>query len=331
MAVPAMGAAVTNTYLTTGASSATNVREDLADIIRRIDPDETPLYSMLDDVEAKQIQTDWLVQELAVADDNAQPEGFEAAYGPADRPLRLNNVCQIFSRTISVSNSLRASDTVGADDEYDRQRLLKGLEVKRDIEYALTRPTAKKATDPRKLAGLPIWCTNGSVGATGVMPAGDGTIGTFAAGTARAMTLDMFADAMQQAYEDGGKPEACLLSPRLKRGFSALPGTTGTRLASDNVLQATRPDPVTIIGAVDVYQTDFGRLQMVPDRLMPNDIALLVDKGYAEVAPLPGRNIITEDYAKTGDAEKGGVVAELTLRVTAPKAHACIFGLLPPP
>ena len=329
MAVQAMSPAVTNTYLTTGATKATNVREDLADVIRRIDPDETPLYSALDVVNAKQIQTDWLVQELAVADVNSQPEGFEAAYSAADRPLRLNNVCQIFSRTISVSNSLRASDTVGADDEYDRQRLLRGLEVKRDIEYAITRPTAVKATDPRLLAGLPIWCTNGSVGATGVMPTGDGTIGTFAAGTARVMTLDMISDAMQQAYEDGGKPQFCLLSPRLKRAFSALPGTTGTRLAADNILYTTKPEPVTIVGAVDVYRTDFGPLQMVPDRLMPNDIALLVDPGYAEIAPLPGRNIITEDYAITGDAQKGGVVAELTLRVTAPKAHACVFGLTP--
>ncbi len=329
MAVPGMGAAVSNTYLTTGASKATNIREDLAPIIRRVDPDETPLYSELDDVEAKQIQTDWLVQELAVADVNAQPEGFEATYGPADRPLRLINICQIFSRTISVSNSLRASDTVGADDEFDRQRLLKGLEVKRDIEYAITRPTAAKATDPRNLAGMPIWCTNGSVGATGVMPPGDGTLGTFAAGTVRSMTLDMIADAMQQAYEDGGQPEFCLLSPKLKRAFSALPGTTGTRLAADNVIQSTRPEPVTIVGAVDVYRSDFGPLQMVPDRLMPQDIALLIDPGYVEIAPLPGRNIITEEYAKTGDAEKGGVVAELTLRVTAPKAHACVFGLQP--
>jgi hypothetical protein len=326
-----MGAAVTNTYLTTGASKATNVREDLADVIRKIDPDETPLYTALDVVEAKQIQTDWLVQELAVADVNSQPEGFEATYGAADRPLRLMNICQIFSRTISVSNSLRASDTVGADDEYDRQRLLRGMEVKRDIEYALTRPTAAKATDPRMLAGLPIWCTNGSVGLTGVMPTGDGTIGTFAAGTARNMTLDLIADAMQQAYEDGGKPTIAMMHPRLKRAFSKLPGDTGTRLAADNILQSTRPEPVTIIGAVDVYRSDFGPLQIVPNRLMPNDLVLLVDPGYAEVAPLPGRNIITEDYAKTGDAEKGGVVAELTLRVTAPKAHAAIFALQPAP
>ena len=42
MAVPAQGAAPAGTYIET---AAVGVREDLADIIYRIDPDETPLVS----------------------------------------------------------------------------------------------------------------------------------------------------------------------------------------------------------------------------------------------------------------------------------------------
>jgi hypothetical protein len=175
-----------------------------------------------------------------------------------------------------------------------------------------------------------MFCTNGSVGATGVMPAGDGTAGTFAAGTARPLTLPLIADAMQQCYEDGGKPTMCLLSPRLKRAFSDVSSTATTGIVSENTLQSTKPEAVTIVGAVDVYRTDFGPVQMVPDRLMPADLMLLVDRNYAEMAPLPNRNLISQDYATTGDAQKGGVVFEGTLRVTAPKAHAAIFAVTPP-
>ena len=75
MAVGAQGAAPAGTYIET---AAIGVKEDLRDIIERIDPDETPLYSALPSVDAQQVLTEFLVQELNQAADNAQPEGFTA-------------------------------------------------------------------------------------------------------------------------------------------------------------------------------------------------------------------------------------------------------------
>jgi len=74
-AVPAQGATPSNTYLET---AAIGVKEDLADIIYQIDPDETPLVSAISRVNAQQVLTEWLVQTLNAAGDNAQPEGFTA-------------------------------------------------------------------------------------------------------------------------------------------------------------------------------------------------------------------------------------------------------------
>src|SRR3954470_8715535 len=106
MAVPSEGAAIGNTYLATGANAATNMREDLADIIWRIDPDETPLVTAIGRGEnADQIVTQWLVQELNAADSNVQPEGWRFVAQPARKPTRNNNVCQIMVRTITVSNT----------------------------------------------------------------------------------------------------------------------------------------------------------------------------------------------------------------------------------
>jgi len=329
MAAPVMNPAITNTYITTGASKATNVREDLADIIYNIDPSDTPLVSNLPRKEAKQILTEWLVENLAAADVNRQPEGFSYRADPATRPARLSNVCQILTRTVTVSASLTASDTVGAADEFDRQLINRGLEVRRDLEYAVTRDTVKDTNDPRGMAGLPSYCSNGSAGAgAGVMPIGDGST-AHTPGTARAMTLAMIADAVQQAYTAGGKPRLGILSPALKRTFSGLAavGGAGNTVAMDNILQATTPKPATYVGAVDVYLTDFGPVEMAPDIFAPAGQLLIVDPDRAEIAPLPGRDMIQDNYAKVGDAESGGVIFEGCIRATAPKAHACLFDL----
>ena len=72
MALGAQGAAPANTYIET---AAVGVKEDLASVIYRIDPDETPLVSACSRVGANQVLTEWLVQELNAAADNAQPGG----------------------------------------------------------------------------------------------------------------------------------------------------------------------------------------------------------------------------------------------------------------
>ena len=326
MAVPPQGAAIANTVITPRTGVA-NVREDLADLIYEIEPYETPVVAAIGNREAEQPVTDWLVQQLNAADDNAQPEGFRYTAQGARAPDRFQNVCQIMFRAVTVSNTFRASNSVGGD-EFDRQTLLKGKEVRRDLEWAITRGGIKTTTDPRRLSGFQTWVTNGSMGATGSLPAtGNGTAAPVA-GTARALTLDMIADAMQQAFVQGGHPRLAVMSPRLKRVFTALAqGGAGNAIVAQNIVQATQPAPVTIVGAVDVYLSDFGRLQTAPDIFMPDNIIELWDPDYAEIAPLPGRDMVQEEFARVGDAADGGVIFEGTLRMTAPRAHAMVGDL----
>ena len=167
---PTMGAAPSNTYTQPGASGT--VREDLANIIWRIDPEETPFVSSLQRVGAKQILTEWLLQTLNTAQDVPQPEGFTAVISPAVKPARLSNVCQIFARTVAVSGTLRNVDIPGGEDEYNRQLVLRGLELKRDLELVATGNVIKAVTDPRHMAGMVTWCANTVVGAGGTVPVG---------------------------------------------------------------------------------------------------------------------------------------------------------------
>ena len=325
MALGTMGAAPANTYL---EPAAIGVKEDLRDVIFQIDPDETPLVSAIPSVEAKQILTEWIVQELGVVADNAQPEGFTASMQAVTKPVRMNNIAQILVRTVGVSNTLRSVDMVGGEDEYDRQLILRGMEVKRDLEFAVTSPLVRTITDPRHMSGLPAYCANGSRGAgAGVMPIGDGSnVGT--PGTARDLTLAMLDAAVQQAWQAGGKPTLGIMSGNIKAYFATLSqGGTGNAVVAQNIQNVTSSQEVTIMGAVDVYRTNFGTIQLAPDRFCPAHQILLVSTDYVELAPLPGRDVIELSFAKTGDNTQGAVLFEGSIRPTAPKAHAVIFDL----
>lgn len=293
MAVPAMGALPANTY--THTLAAVSIREDLADIIYRIDPDETPLVSALPRVGCSQTLTEWLEQKLNVASDNAQPEGFTATIHAGTPPIRLNNVCQILARTVGVSNTLRVVDVVGGEDEYNRQLVLRGMELKRDLELITTSPLIRSTVDPRHMSGLPTYCKNGSRGTGGVMPIGDGSdAGT--AGTALDLTLAMVNTGMQMAWNAGGKPKLALMSGNIKSYFSTLSqGGTGNPIVAQNIVQASPTGEMTIQGAVDVFRTNFGTLQLAPDRFCPPHQILLVDNDFLELAPLPQRDMVQQD------------------------------------
>ena len=93
------------------------------------------------------------------------------------------------------------------------------------------------------------------------------------------------------------------VSPRLKRVFSGLSqGGTGNPIASQNIVQATAPAEVTIVGAVDAYLSDFGRIELAPDIFMPDGVMEIIAPEYATMAPLPGRDMENEEYAKIGNA-----------------------------
>src|SRR5688500_15552251 len=106
--------APTNTFLTTAALGN---REDLTDLIRRIDPTEPPVYSMAGKAKAPATLHEWQTQALAAAASNAQAEGddFDA---PAVTPtVRLTNRTQISTKEVVISGTQEAVEKAGRDSE----------------------------------------------------------------------------------------------------------------------------------------------------------------------------------------------------------------------
>jgi hypothetical protein len=305
-------------------ANAVGERDDLSDIITRIDPDETPVFSALKKETGNGVFVEWQVQELAAASaTNHQNEGADASYATPTATTRLGNHMQISQKDAQVSGTLDAVDKAGRDRETAYQKVLKGLELRRDIEKYLHSDTARSASDPRKAGTLSSWITNVDDASGTSAATGDGTDVPDMSGTNRAMTLAQIDNAMQAAYTDGGQPNMLVVSPSKKAAFSDLnSGSVAT-----NQINYTAPREAAIVGSVSLYLSDFGQLDVVIDRFASDDRVYLLDSDYASICTLPNRNFAVEDLAKTGDSEKFQIITEFTLKVSAPKAHAAVYDL----
>ena len=304
---------------------AVGEKEQLADVIYRIDPDETPIFSALKKETSNGIFTEWQVQELAAASaTNYVNEGADASIGTPTATTRLGNYHQISVAAVAVSKTLDAVEKAGRDKELAYQKVLKSLELRRDIEKSIgDTDIARDGSDPRKSASLSCWITNGSVGATGAFATGDGT-NAVTSGTARALTLQLIEDGMQAAWEDGGNPKMLIASATNRANFSNL--TASSNLVNNQV-NMTQAKEVTYVGSTSVFLTDFGTLEVAPSRFLGNDRVFMIDPDFASLCTINGRNFAENEIAPTGDAEKFQIVTEWALKVQAPKAHAMVLDL----
>jgi hypothetical protein len=129
-----------------------------------------------------------------------------------------------------------------------------------------------------------------------------------------------------EVYTAGGSPKVLMVNPAHKQLVSAFAGIAAQRY------MAPSDQPTTIIGAADVYMSDFGTISVVPNRFMNsdnagNETAFIVDPDMAAVSFL--RPFETIELAKTGDAEKTQLLCELTLEVKNQAAHGIIADLTP--
>ena len=138
-------------------------------------------------------------------------------------------------------------------------------------------------------------------------------------GTQRTFTETMLKDVIQSVWTNGGTPKLLMVGPFNKRIVSSFSGIAGIRFNVDG------PKPSAIIGAADIYVSDFGNVSIVPSRFQRERDAFVVDPEYAAVSYL--RNFQTEELAKTGDSQKKMIVVEYALKVRTEKAHGGIYDL----
>ena len=302
-------------------------REDLTDVIYNISPTDTPFMSSVGKTKATAVLHEWQTDSLAAADgSNAAVEGADATSATLSPTTRVGNRTQISQKTIQISGTLESVDKAGRKSEKAYQLSKASSELKRDMEKILLSnqvASAGNSSTARTLGGLQAWInSNVSLGTSGVA----GSLGTTAKvdGTNRAFDEDQVKEVVREAYTNGGNPSVVMVSPAKKQEFSAFSGIAQQRYNADG------NKPSTIVGAADIYLSDFGTLSVVPNRFMTpeadsGEVAFVLDPEYAAIAYL--RPFQTNELAKAGDSEKTQLLVEYTLEVKNEAAHGLVGDL----
>ena len=305
------------------AHSAIGQREDLTDIIYDISPTETPFMSSIGKTKATAVYHEWQTDSLAAATTaNAAVEGADATSATLSPTVRLGNYTQIIQKTVQVSGTLDAVNKAGRKSEKSYQLAKASAELKRDLETILLANQGRSAgtsTIARTMGSILSWIkTNSDVGSGGADPATIG-VSTRTDGTQRTFTETLLKTVVAEVFTSGGSPKILMVGAAGKQKVSSFAGIAAQRyMAPGNT-------PTTIIGAADVYMSDFGTMSVVPNRFMRTRDALVIDPEYAALAYL--RPFMTNELAKTGDSENTQLLAEVTLEVKNEAAHGIIADL----
>ena len=307
--------------------TAVGQKEDLSNVIYNISPTDTPFMNSIGKTSATAVLHEWQTDALAAVNlSNAVVEGADAGASVLAPTSRVGNRTQISNKVVKISGTLDTVNKAGRKSEKAYQLAKSSSELKRDMESILLSNQVAAAGDStttaRTLGGMQTWLSSNYNGGTGGTA---GSLGTTArvTGTDRAFTQDILNATVQSAYVSGGAPTILLVTPAQKvvaSGFSGI----ATRFRDVPASQQAQ-----IVGAADVYVSDFGIIQIVPNRFIPNvdgdDVAFLLDPEMAAVAYL--RPFQTLDLAKTGDSENTELLVEYTLEVKNQGAHGLIADL----
>ena len=297
--------------------SAIGNREDLSDVIYNVDPTDTPFLTSIPRTKATSTLHEWQTDVLGAASAaNHVLEGDDATTDAVTPTVRLSNTCQISDKVPRVTGTQQAVIAAGRRDELAYQIVKSAKELRRDMESSLLANNAEvagNATTARETGGIESWInTNTSVGGGGTA----GSLGNTArtTGTDRALTETLLKVQLKSCWDNGGDPECIMVTSFNKQTVS---GFTG------NASRFKTAEDKTLAAAIDVYQSDFGDLEIIPNRFQVSDSCLILQKDMWAVAYLRPVSIV--NLAKTGDSERRQLIVEFALESRNEKASGAVF------
>lgn len=315
---------VTNTFTTFDAKG---IREDLSNIITNIAPEETPYMSNIGRESVSNSLFEWQTDTLAAAAANKQLEGDDvASFDAVTATVRLQNYAQISRKTIVLSATEEVVNKAGRRSELAYQIAKRGSELKRDQEFSMLNgavAAAGSTSVARGSASLGAFIkTNVDMQTNGANPSYT-TLPNSARtdGNVRTFTETILKNVIQQVWTAGGTPKILMTGPVNKQRVSGFSGIASSRFNIDGGAR-----PATIIGAADIYVSDFGNVQVVPNRFQRERDAWVIDPEYAKMTTL--RPYQQVELAKTGDAEKRMLIVEWGHKVLAENAHGLAADLI---
>jgi hypothetical protein len=243
-------------------------REDLLDVLTILEPEETPVSSMIPKSRANASFVEWQVDDLQDPDFSGIAEGadIESFANKAENRARLGNYIQIFRREWKVSDVQQLVTTAGVPSENANSAAKCMREIKRDLESAICSDQDRQAEDgvsTFKTRGLGDWID--TAGPSDVPARYRVAAGQVDSNTMINTTESTFNATIQARYEQVGQKEDLYLvaGPTLKKTITFF--SRADTSSTDSTLSVTQPaEAKKLTLTVQEYDGDFGRVYILP-------------------------------------------------------------------
>jgi len=281
---------------------------DVSDFVTNVSPKDSPFFSLIGSNNGVARLKENVTDALAAANkDNAIAEGGTLSDDTITTRSTENNWMQIFKKVINITGTQEvAAKYGGVSSEIAYQVKKRFTELATDVEEAFIQGSSASGTTAaaRKLNGLVQKITTNTATAdiTGVT-----WIGTSDANLAA--FEDILNDMFDQMWTTGQAPDTILVGGDRKRRISKL---------STKVTRNIEAERKTQILSINIYDSDFGTVNVILDRYVPDANILAVALDMWEVSYL--RRFTQMKLAKTTDSTRIAIVGELTLDGKTEKA-----------
>ncbi len=310
-----MADSLTSYYTNSGAGvreMKDTLYQDVENVIQTITPHKTPFIASIGSGPARNVLHEWLEDELkAPTGSNKAVEGADAVATARTAPARLSNYCQILEDTFKISGTLDAVTPIGRKRQklYEAEKSFKYLNT--ELEYAALNNAAALAGDAgtaRQMKGLEGFISTNDKSYASYLAAND---------FSEAKLMEM----SQACYEQGGDPSVLLLGPVQARKVA-------NWNQAGRITVNTNASEQTLVMAVMVLETPFGRMKVTIDRYIAKDDdsgtkydrAYVYDPSRCAIAYL--RPFRCVDLAQSGDALKCQSIVEATFVMHNEKSAA---------
>nr|QPI16477.1 MAG: major capsid protein [Virus NIOZ-UU157] len=312
-------------------------REDLANWISNISRDMTPFVSSIGKGKASATLHEWSTDTLEAASVQAAAEGASFVESASPVVARVTNRTQILTKGIRVSGTLEAVDKVGRKSEFKYQTEKRGKEMARDLEVIMlsgqvssvhgSSATGNIQALARKMGAYQSYSTVNIVAGTAAAATGTGAVtgagdgsNIAVAQTAHTNANVTLADINEVLRLVNGvtsvAPNKLMMSTTNKVRFSDLmTGTTNVRRNIDEKGKLRQ--------SVDLYESDFGDVELVHNYLMGNTEIFVYDPSTMSINTL--RPLHFRDISEDGDSLRSFMVQELTFEAKTPTGNAVIL------
>jgi len=312
-------------------------REDLANWISTISRDMTPFVSSIGKGKASATLHEWSTDTLEAAGLQAAAEGSSFAESASPVVQRLTNRTQIFTKGIRVSGTLESVDKVGRKSEFKYQTEKRGKEMARDVETWMlsTNVSAVQGGSAsgniqaaaRKMGAYQAYSTVNIVAGTAAAATGTGAVTGAGDGSNVAVAQSAhtnanvtLADINEILRQINGvtsvAPNKLMMSTTNKVRFSDL--MTGTTNVRRNIDERGK-----LRQSVDLYESDFGDVELVHNYLMGNTEIFVYDPSTMSMDTL--RPMHFRDISEDGDSMRSYMVQEITFCAKAPTGNGVIL------